>query len=104
MKFICFILLLLSLISCDKKLDSISVDDKNIELEFYRISRITSSHDYIDLTLKSSNEKVNIYETNSYQIDSLFIRNDSIFIINKNDEPVIYNLINSKFDYKIVLH
>jgi hypothetical protein len=101
MKFILSILLLLPLLSCDKKLDSIFVDDENIRLEYYRISRISTIHDYIDLTLKSSEEELNIYEANAYQIDSLYIRNDTIFIDKISKDSTLYNFIDSKFGYKL---
>lgn len=90
--------------SCiDKKLGLKIIENKEIKIEQYFISEITSSHEFLDLTSKRWNEVERIYEGNTESIDSVFIKNDTIFLTTKYDNPMIYDLAAIKFGYKIIV-
>ena len=90
--------------SCaDKKLNLRIVENKDIKIELYTISRITTMHDYCDITNKRWNKTERIYEVNSQLKDSLYIKNDSIIIQSEVKKRDFYDLAAMKFGYEIVL-
>jgi len=90
--------------SCDEKLDIKITENKDVKIERYRISRITSIHNYCDITNKQWNKTERIYEADwGVGKDSLYIKNDSIIIVADTANSVIYDLAAIKFGYKIVL-
>lgn len=97
------ILLLCTLLnSCiDKKLDLKIIENEEIKIEHYNISEITTIHEFLDLTEKRCNNTERIYEGNTESIDSVYIKNDTIYLTTKYDKPIIYDLAAIKFGYQI---
>lgn len=94
--------LLIFITSCDRKLDLETVfENRDVRVERYRISEITSCHDFVDITNKRWNKTERIYESNSETIRYILIRNDSIII--KVWSKFAYDLAAIKFGYKIIL-
>ena len=90
------------LTSCsDKKLDLKIIENEEIKIEQYNVSEITTIHEFLDLTNKRWNKTERIYEGNTESIDSVYIRNDTIYLTTKYDKPIIYDLAAIKFGYKI---
>jgi hypothetical protein len=88
--------------SCfDKKLGLIIIENEKIKIEQYKVSEITTIHEFLDLTNKRWNNVERIYEGNIESIDSVYIENDTIFLTTKYDNPVIYDLAAIKFGYRI---
>lgn len=86
-----------------KKLDlEVIFENRNIKLERYTISEITSSHEFIDITNKRWNKTERIYEANGGSINYILVRHDSIII--KAWDKFAYDLAAIKFGYKIVLN
>jgi hypothetical protein len=89
-------------ISCsDKKLNLKIIENEQIKIEQYTISKISSIHEFLDLTNKRWSKTERIYEGNTESIDSVFIKNDTIFLTSKYDNPIIYDLSAIKFGYYI---
>jgi len=90
--------------SCaDKKLDLKIIENDEIMIEQYNISTISTVHEFLDLTDKRLNKTERIYEGNTESIDSVFIKNDKIFLTSQYKEPIIYDLSAIKFAYKIII-
>ena len=96
--FLLYLLILISLYSCDKKLDEKIIKGKNVEISWYRISTITSVHEYVDVSQKSKTKQI-IY-ANAGSIDFIDIYNDTIFI-KKKFPSYFYTSLDSIFNYKI---
>ncbi len=99
-------LYILTLILCacsNKKLDLKIIENDKIKIEQYNVSQITTIHEFLDLTIKRSNKTERIYEGNTESIDSVYIKNDTLFLTSKYDKPIIYELSAIKFGYKIMV-
>lgn len=101
-------LALFILISCDnplgrKKLNLVTIENDEILVEKYRISEITTIHQFIDITNKRWSKMERILEANEGSIDSVFIKQDTLFLQKTSSEPIIYDLASIKFGYKIIL-
>jgi hypothetical protein len=55
------------------------------------------------MTNKRWNKVERILEANDGSIDSIFIRQDTLFLQKASNSPVIYDLAAIKFGYKIVV-
>ena len=86
-----------------KKLNLVRIENKEILLEKYRISEISTVHQFIDITNKRWNRTERILEANDGSIDSVFIKQDTLFLQKISNEPIIYDLASIKFGYKIIL-
>jgi hypothetical protein len=86
-----------------KKLDLEVVENEDILLEKYRVSEITTIHQFIDITNKRWNKTERILESNDGSIDSVFIKGDTLFLLKTESEPIIYELASIKFGYKVIL-
>jgi hypothetical protein len=86
-----------------KKLNLITLENEKIRVEKYRISEITSVHQFIDITNKRWNKVERILEANDGSIDSVFIKHDTLFIQKSSNQSLIYDLASSKFGYKIIV-
>jgi hypothetical protein len=96
------------LTSCDnpidrKKLDLTTIENEEILIEKYRISEITTIHQFIDITNKRWNKMERILEANDGSVDSIFIRQDTLWLQKTSKQPVIYDLASIKFGYTIIL-
>ena len=90
--------------SCaDKKLDLKIIENDEITIEQYNVSTISTVHEFLDLTNKRWNMTERIYEGNTESIDSVFIKNDTIFLSSQYKERMIYDLSAIKFGYKIII-
>jgi hypothetical protein len=101
-------LALFILSSCDnplgrKKLNLVTIENEEILVEKYRISEITTIHQFIDMTNKRWSKTERILEANEGSIDSVFIKQDTLFLQKTSSEPIIYDLASIKFGYKIIL-
>lgn len=93
---------LIFVVSCTEKLDlEIVYENRDIKVERYTTSEITTSHEFIDITNKRWNKTERIYEANSGTIKYILVRNDSIII--KARDRFAYDLAAIKFGYKIIL-
>ena len=96
------LLLLFAVSSCTtEKLDLVKIENDDIIIEKYEISLITSSHDYVDLTDKFSNETTTIYKANSDLLVDVVVQNDTIFLHTKYDDMHYYELVAVKYGYTI---
>ncbi|PIB23567.1 hypothetical protein [Maribacter sp. 4G9] len=88
-----------------KKLDLKVVENKEIKIEHYIVSEISNSYTHIDLTNKRWNKTELILRANSEIIDSVYIKQDSIIITSKYDNPIslLYDLTAKKYGYNIAL-
>ena len=86
-----------------KKLDLITVENEQVFVENYRISEITTIHQFIDITNKKWNKVERILEANDGSIDSVFLMHDTLFLLKSSDKPTIYDLASIKFGHKIIL-
>ena len=86
-----------------KKLNLTTIENEEILIEKYRISEISTIHQFIDITNKRWNKKERILEANDGSIDSIFIRQDTLYLQKTSKQPVIYDLASIKFGYKIIL-
>jgi hypothetical protein len=98
----------ITLTSCDNQLGSKKLDLKTLEndeilVENYRISEITTIHQFIDITNKRWGKVERVLEANDGSVDSVFIRQDTLFLQKTSNQPVIYDLASIKFRYKIIL-
>ena len=98
-------LMLSMLVSCDnplerEKLDLTTIENDEILVEKYRISRITTIHQFIDMTNIRWNETERILEANDGSIDSVFIKKDTLFLQKSSGDPIIYDLAAIKSGYK----
>ena len=100
--YILILLFVLQLIACNRKLDLNVIENKEIKIEYYKISEITTIHDFVDITNKRWNKTERICEANAGSIDSIFIRNDSI-ILQASITALMYDLAALKFGYKIIV-
>jgi hypothetical protein len=96
------------LISCDnpagrKKLNLTTIENEEILIEKYRISEITTIHQFVDITNKRWNKVERILEANDGSVDSIFIRQDTLYLQKTSKQPVIYDLASIKFGYTIIL-
>ncbi len=94
--------------SCDnstakKKLNLATIENEEILVEKYRISELTTIHQFIDITNKRWNKIERILEANDVSVDSIFIKQDTLFLRKASDNPIIYDLASIKFGYKIIL-
>ncbi|MFN8325752.1 MAG: hypothetical protein U0T80_08360 [Flavobacteriaceae bacterium] len=102
--YIPLVIILILFSSCDEKLKIKITENKDIKIERYTISTITSGHRFCDITNKRWNKTERIYEADwGAGTDSLYIKNDSILIKADIENAVIYDLAAIKFGYKIVL-
>jgi hypothetical protein len=102
------VLISLALTSCDnlmeaKKLGLTTIENKEILVENYRISEITTIHQFIDITNKRWNKKERLFEGNDGTIDSIFMNHDTIYLRSIYKDPTVYDLAAIKFGYKIIL-
>jgi hypothetical protein len=89
-----FILIIFAFcISCDKHLDEKIFKSKDITVKWYRISEISSAHDFIDLERWGYTN--NILRANPYGIYDIKILGDTI-IIKALPEIGIYDLVARK--------
>jgi hypothetical protein len=86
-----------------KKLNLKIIENEEIKIEVYDISNITSIHQFADITNKRWNKSERIFEGNSNTIEKIKIKNDTIYIMTKQLEPIIYDLAAIKFSYKVVI-
>jgi len=86
-----------------KKLDLITLENEEIRVEKYRISEITTIHQFVDITNKRWDKVERIIEANDGSIDSIFIKQDTLFLRKTSTQPVIYDLASIKFGYKVIL-
>ena len=86
-----------------KKLNLETIENKEIKIEIYDISEITTIHQFVDLTNKRWDKTERIFEANSNTIDKVEIRNDTILLVTKQNEPIIYDLAAIKFGHKILI-
>jgi len=96
------------LTACDnrvgrKKLNLKTKENKEILVEAYEVSELTSIHQFVDITNKRWNKTERILEANDGSIDSVFIRQDTLFLQKAFKQPVIYDLASIKFGYKVIL-
>ena len=99
---ISFLLFLCS--SCEtKKLNLKTIENKDVKIEIYDISLITSAHQYVDLTDKYFNETTTIYKANTDELTDVKMRNDTIFLHTKTDDMHFYELVAVKYDYTIIV-
>lgn len=103
MKIILKIALLLFLCSsCEtKKLGLKTIENKDVKIEIYEISLITSGHQCVDLTDKYFDETTTIYKANTDELMDVKLRNDTIFLYTKRDDMHFYELVAVKYDYTI---
>lgn len=108
MKYIITILvffLSLTICSCQNdstnKLNLVFIEDENVRIEKYDISEISNIHQFIDLISKRWNKKERLLEADSGTIDSVYLNNDTIYLITKEEKPIIYDLAAIKFGYII---
>lgn len=87
----------------EKKLDLNTIENEEIVVEKYSVSEITTVHQFIDITNKRWDKVERILEANDNSIDSIFIKQDTLFLRKASKEPVIYDLSAIKFGYKVVL-
>ncbi len=78
-------------------------ENEEILIEKYRISEITTIHQFIDITNKRWSKVDRILEANDGSVDSVFIRQDTLFLQKTSNQPTIYDLASIKFGYKIIL-
>jgi len=96
------------LTSCDnlagtKKLNLTTIENEEILVEKYRISTITTIHQFIDITNKRWNKRERILEANDGSVDSIFVRQDTLYLQKTSKQPLIYDLASIKFGYVIIL-
>ena len=96
------------LTSCDnstarKKLDLTTIENADILVEKYRISEITTIHQIIEITHKRWDKGERILEANDGSVDSIFIRQDTLYLQKISKQPIIYDLASIKFGYNIIL-
>ncbi|MBF9255820.1 hypothetical protein I2I11_21150 [Pontibacter sp. 172403-2] len=96
------------LTSCDnsagrKKLDLTTIENEEILIENYRISEITTIHQFVDITDKRWDKVERILEANDGSVDSIFISQDTLYLQKTSEQPIIYDLALIKFGYKIIL-
>ncbi|WP_338378931.1 hypothetical protein [uncultured Flavobacterium sp.] len=96
-----FILIIFTFcVSCDKRLDEKVFKSKDITVKWYRISEISSGHDFIDLERWGNTE--NILKANTDGIYDVEITGDTI-IIKALPEIGIYELAAKKNECYIKL-
>ncbi|MBY8961487.1 hypothetical protein KJK34_01860 [Flavobacterium sp. D11R37] len=81
--------LVLMFVSCDKHLNEKVFEGKNVKVRWYRISRITSVHEYVDLEIR--HKTYNLLESNSEGVYDIIVKGDTIIIQVVND-LLIYEL------------
>ena len=94
--------------SCDssigkKKLSLKTIENDDVLVEMFDISEITTVHQFIDITNKRWNKQERILEANQNTVDSIFIKQDTLFLQLTSNDPMIYDLAALKFGYKVVL-
>jgi hypothetical protein len=95
---------ILLFISCGcetKKFHLKTIENKDVKIEIYDVSLITSGHQYVDLTDKYFNETTTIYKADTDQLTDVKMRNDTIFLYTKYDDMHFYELVAVKYDYTI---
>lgn len=92
--------MLLSFISCDKHLDEKIYKSKDITVKWYKISSISTVHDYIDLERWGYSD--NILNSNTDGIYDIIISDDTITIRILPD-LIIYDLVAKKNECYIKL-
>lgn len=102
--FFALTLLCVFFISCEKKkLDLKTIHEEDLLIEQYHISEITTMHQFIDITNKRWDKVERIMEANDHTVDSVILRNDTIYLKLNQKDAIIYDLAAIKFGYKIVL-
>ena len=84
-----------------KKLNLKTIENKDVKIEIYDISLITSGHQIVDLTDKYFKETTTIYKAGQNQLIDVKMRNDTIFLYTKTDDMHFYELASVKYDYTI---
>jgi len=84
-----------------KKLDLKTIENKEVKIEIYDISLITSGHQIVDLTDKYFKETTTIYKAGQNQLTDVKMRNDTIFLYTKRDDMLFYELVAVKYNYTI---
>lgn len=98
------LLLITFFTSCiQRKLNLKVIENDEIKIEHYYISEITFIHEFLDLTDKRWDKTERIYKGGTRAIDSVYIRNDTIYLTAKNNNLLIYDLSAIKFGYTIEL-
>jgi len=100
---ILLLIIILALTSCEKKLNLTKIENKEILIENYQISELTSIHQFLEITNKKWNKAERILEANDNTIDSIYMQQDTIFLRTTDKKPIIYDLAAIKFGYKIIL-
>lgn len=95
-------LLLIMILSCNQKLDHKVIENKDIKIEHYQTSEITTIHEFVDITNKRWGKTERICEANSGSIDSIFIKDDSI-IIRTSVNAFFYDLAALKYGYSVII-
>lgn len=90
---ILIIIIVIFCISCDKHLNEKIFKSNDTTVKWYRVSTITSGHDYIDL--ERLGKTYNIIKANPNSIYDVEISGDTI-IIKSLPEIVIYDLVAKK--------
>lgn len=85
--------------SCnDKRLDEKVIKANNTEVKWYKISLITSTHDFVEVCQNGS--AIEILKTNTGEIVDISVKKDTIYI--KSYRPILkYNFIEKAFNYHI---
>ena len=84
-----------------KKLNLKTIENKDVKIEIYDISLITSGHQIVDLTDKYFKETTTIYKAGQNQLIDVKMRNDTIFLYTKRDDMLFYELVAVKYNYTI---
>jgi hypothetical protein len=84
-----------------KKLNLKTIKNKDVKIEIYDISLITSGHQIVDLTDKYFKETTSIYKAGQNQLTDVKMRNDTIFLYTKRDDMHFYELAAVKYEYTI---
>lgn len=97
---------ILTLVSCVpdfggelKKLDQKKQSNKDITINWYRTSSITTIHEHVEI-IKGKNAK-HIIEAAPLSIDQIILKNDSV-IIKASGQSLFYNFDTLAFGYKII--
>lgn len=102
MYYVIVCLLVLPFLGCTKKIDLEVIENEEIKIEFYKISEITTIHDFVDITNKRWDKTERLCEANAGSINNIYITGDSI-ILKTSVTAFMYDLAAIKFGYKIVV-
>lgn len=100
MKPTCFLLLyIITLSSCTERLDEKIFKNKDITVSWYKVSEITTVHDFI--VVSKGFKELKLMEANTAGIHDVLIKNDTI-IIQTLPDLIVYELNNKAFDYYVI--